>query len=88
MRWSKKLYSFEILSSTEWNYPTTFSPNLFFDITETIEIKQKAMECYKLEMKSFTHPRSLEGIEYNAKSWGIKVGVKYAEAFRVVRILK
>jgi LmbE family N-acetylglucosaminyl deacetylase len=26
----KKVYSFEVLSSTEWNYPLSFSPNVFF----------------------------------------------------------
>lgn len=84
----KEIYSFEVLSSTEWNYPTTFSPDVFFDITETIDIKRRALKCYKSEMRDFPHPRSSEGIESNAKFWGIKVGVKYAEAFKVVRILK
>ena len=28
----RDIYYFEILSSTEWNYPYDFSPNLYFDI--------------------------------------------------------
>jgi LmbE family N-acetylglucosaminyl deacetylase len=34
----KEIYSFEILSSTEWNYPLSFSPDTFFDISTTITI--------------------------------------------------
>lgn len=84
----KEIYSFEVLSSTEWSYPTTFSPDVFFDISETIALKMKAMSAYKSELRDFPHPRSLEGVELNAKLWGLKIGVKYAEAFKVVRILK
>ena len=40
----KEIYSFEILSSTEWNYPLSFSPNTYFDIGETIDLKIKAMQ--------------------------------------------
>lgn len=84
----KEIYSFEILSSTEWNYPLTFSPNVYFDISETIKIKQKAMSEYKSELRDYPHPRSLEGIKNNAKLWGVKVGLDYAEAFKCVRIIK
>ncbi|MCD4784956.1 MAG: PIG-L family deacetylase [Candidatus Eremiobacteraeota bacterium] len=84
----KELYSFEILSSTEWNYPPSFSPNVFFDISDYMEYKKKAMQIYKFELNDFPHPRSLEGMDISAKSWGLKVGHKYAEAFKTVRILK
>ncbi len=39
----KEIYSFEILSSTEWNYPLSFSPDTYFDIGDTIESKIAAM---------------------------------------------
>lgn len=81
----KQIYSFEVLSSTEWNYPTKFSPNVFFDVSETLEDKIKAMECYKSELCDFPHPRSLEGIRLNAKYQGMRVGLKYAEAFKLIR---
>ncbi|MCK4793151.1 MAG: PIG-L family deacetylase [Desulfobacteraceae bacterium] len=84
----KEIYSFEVLSSTEWSYPTVFSPDVFFDISETIDVKTKAMRAYKSELTNFPHPRSLEGLESNAKTWGMKVGVQYAEAFEVVRVLR
>jgi LmbE family N-acetylglucosaminyl deacetylase len=84
----KEIYSFEVLSSTEWNYPTTFAPDVFFDISDTIDIKIKAMSEYKSELKEFPHPRSLRAIELNAEVWGMRVGLKYAEAFKCVRWIK
>ncbi len=82
----KEIYSFEILSSTEWNYPLSFSPDTFFEIE--INNKQKAMLEYKSELRDFPHPRSIEGIELNAKYNGMRVGKKYVEAFKSVRIIK
>jgi len=84
----KEIYSFEIPSSTEWRYPLNFSPDVFFDISTTIDIKIKALEKYKTELKKYPHSRSLEGVKLIAKNWGIKVGLEYVEAFKVVRILK
>ena len=83
----KKIYSFEVLSSTEWDYPLSFSPNTFFDISETIHSKVKAMKQYPMELREFPYPRSVGGIELNAKSWGMKTGLKYAEAFECVRVV-
>ena len=84
----KEIYSFEILSSTEWSYPLSFLPNVFYDISKSIDIKLKALEEYKSELKEYSHPRSLEGIQLIAKNWGMKVGLNYAEAFKCVRIIK
>lgn len=82
-----KIYSFEVLSSTEWSYPLNFSPDTFFDISETINSKVEAMRQYSSELRKFPHPRSVEGIKLNAKTWGMKIGLKYAEAFECVRAI-
>jgi LmbE family N-acetylglucosaminyl deacetylase len=84
----KEIYSFEILSSTEWNYPLSFSPDTFFDISTTINKKIEAMKEYTSELCFYPHPRSLEGIELNAKYQGMRVGKKYVEAFKSIRILR
>jgi len=84
----KEIYSFEILSSTEWNCPISFSPDVYFDISDTIKDKLKAMDCYKSELRKYPHPRSLEGIKLNAKYWGMRVGKKAVESFKCVRIIK
>jgi len=84
----QEIYSFEILSSTEWNYPLSFSPDIFFDISDTIDLKVEAMKIYDSELCQYPHPRSLEGIELNAKYQGMRVGKKAVEAFRSVRVIK
>jgi LmbE family N-acetylglucosaminyl deacetylase len=83
----KTIYSFEVLSSTEWHYPVDFSPDTFFDISSTMEQKLKALGSYETELRPFPHPRSLEGAELNAKVWGMKTGAGCAEAFKTIRNL-
>jgi len=84
----EEIYSFEVPSSTEWNFPLSFSPNVFFDIAGTIDLKLEAMSKYVSELRDFPHPRSLEAIKLNAKNWGVKVGMNYAEAFSLVRSIR
>lgn len=84
----REIYSFEVLSSTEWGYPTIFSPNVFFDISDTIDLKTKAMSAYKSELKEFPHPRSLKSIRLSAEYWAIRVGLRCVEPFETVRIIK
>ena len=84
----KKILSFEVLSSTEWNYQNqnnVFIPNTYIDISETLNKKLEAMEWYKTEIRDYPHPRSLEGIKILAKKRGLEVGLKYAEAFNLIR---
>ncbi len=85
---TKEIYSFEILSSTEWNYPLSFPPDIFFDISETLDFKIAAMEMYESELCQYPHPRSLDGIKLNAKYHGMRIGKLYAEAFKCVRIIR
>jgi len=81
----KSIYAFEILSSTEWNYPLSFSPNVYFNIEDTLDLKLQAMAEYKSELREYPHPRSLEGIKIKAKQRGMEVGFCYAEAFELIR---
>jgi len=85
---ASEIYSFEILSSTEWNYPLSFSPDVFFDVSDTLELKIEAMRKYKSELCEYPHPRSLEGIRLNAQYNGMRVGKRYVEAFKAIRIIK
>jgi len=83
-----ELYSFEVPSSTEWNFHTSFQPNVFVDISKTLKFKLKAMSVYKTEIKEFPHPRSLQALESIGKRWGSISGFKAAEAFCLVRQLQ
>lgn len=82
----KTILSGEVLSSTEWQYPKTFSPNIFYNINNSIQYKLDAMKIYDSELRDPPHPRSLEGIMNISKQWGISVGTFNVEAFELVRM--
>lgn len=83
------VWSFETLSATEWNYPLSFSPNLFHQVTQAqLNCKIRAMQIYQSELRDYPHPRSIEGIRITAENWGIKNGVQFAEAFQILREIR
>jgi LmbE family N-acetylglucosaminyl deacetylase len=87
----KEIYAFETPSSTEWGFSSTngiFYPNLFEDITDTIDNKLQAMSYYTSELNDFPHPRSLKALEIIAQRWGTVIGKSYAEAFEVIRCIR
>ena len=80
----KTLLFFEVPSSTEWMPATSgpsFTPNWFVNITGTMELKLKAMDCYASEMCDWPHARSIKAIEHLAGWRGASIGVDAAEAF-------
>lgn len=84
----RQIYAFEVASSTEWTFQRLeplFRPNVFIDISATIEDKIRAMEKYEGEVRAFPHPRSLEALRAIARRWGSVAGVEYAEAFELIR---
>ena len=86
----KKIYCFEVPSSTEWQTPMSkdsFMPNTFIDITDNLEKKLKALEFYKSEMKPWPHSRSIKAVEHLTSWRGCSVGFEAAEAFVAVRDL-
>jgi LmbE family N-acetylglucosaminyl deacetylase len=86
----KTIYAYETLSETEWNIPSVenvFIPNVWSDISNYLDIKLQAMNCYQTQIKEFPHPRSLEAIEALAKYRGSNICVKYAESFMLIRSL-
>jgi LmbE family N-acetylglucosaminyl deacetylase len=88
---SSTILTFETLSSTEWQsteqYPG-FSPNYFVDISAHLEIKNRALDCYAGEMRTFPHPRSIDAITHLARLRGATAGVAAAEAFQLVRMVR
>lgn len=82
----KEVYSFEILSSTEWNYPLTFQPDFYIDVTKFMDKKIEAMNKYQSELRGYPHTRSLEGIEINGKYWAMRYGIDgFVEVFKTLR---
>lgn len=83
----KQLFCFETLSSTEWsfgNIKNAFSPNYFYDISDTLEDKCNAMLVYESELREYPHPRSICGLKTNASRWGMVVGKNAVEAFECI----
>jgi len=86
----KRLLSFEVASSTEWQPPGSappFQPNWFVDISFQWPRKREALEAYASEMRPWPHARSIEALEHLARWRGAQVGVEAAEAFCLLRQL-
>jgi LmbE family N-acetylglucosaminyl deacetylase len=87
----KKVLSYAPASSTEWSAPFSgnyFMPNVFYDISETLDLKLEAFSCYQSEMREFPHPRSLEAIRTYATQVGVTVGLRAAEPFMLMRAIE
>jgi len=86
----RRLLSFEVASSTEWQPPGSapaFQPNWFVDITSQWPSKREALAAYASEMRVWPHARSIEALEHLARWRGAQVGVEAAEAFCLLRQL-
>ena len=87
----KCILTFEVPSATEWQSPTfgnPFVPNWFEDISETIELKIKALEAYQSEMREWPHVRSIQAVDHLARWREASIGCEAAEAFMLIRRLK
>jgi LmbE family N-acetylglucosaminyl deacetylase len=87
----KEIYSFEVPSATEWafqQFQPVFHPNVFADISGTLETKIKALQLYESEVQPFPHPRSPQVLRAMAQRWGSIAGLKAAEAFQLVRAIR
>jgi len=83
----REIYSFEVLSSTEWQTDRllSFNPNIFVNIDDELEQKIKALKKYSSELREFPHSRSVEGVEILAEYRGMQSGMLTAEALYLIR---
>lgn len=83
----KTILFFEVVSSTEWRMggAATFMPNYFVNISDFLDKKLDALQCYQSEMRNFPHARSLQALESLARWRGATVGCLAAEAFMLGR---
>jgi len=80
------LYFMEILSSTDWSYlgdTASFSPNVFINIEESIDLKIQALSLYRNVMRPWPHPRSEQIIKGHSMYRGGQSNSFYAEAFQL-----
>ena len=84
----RRFVSFETPSSTEWGTSAgmpPFDPNMFVDVSSTLDDKIRAFSLYESEVREAPHPRSPESLRARAAMWGSVVGCAAAEAFRIIR---
>jgi LmbE family N-acetylglucosaminyl deacetylase len=86
-----EILMFETPSSTEWGFSQlapSFQPNVFVDISRTLERKLQAFACYEAEVCPEPHPRSLIALRERAHYWGSHVNRHAAEAFTCLRQIR
>ncbi|MBQ8549947.1 MAG: PIG-L family deacetylase [Clostridia bacterium] len=84
----KRVLAYETLSETEWNAPhasTAFIPNVYNDISDTLDIKLRAMSFFESQLADFPCPRSTEAIASLAKLRGSTIFANAAESFMLIR---
>ena len=83
----RRIYAFETPSSTEWNYiyQEPFTPNVYVDVTDTLEAKIRGMACYRTESTVYPHPRSPEALRALGQYRGSHAGLRMAEGFILLR---
>ena len=80
----KELLSFQTPGASEWAFKRP-QMNVFVDVTKQMERKARALKFFEEELVGIC---SLDALEARARYYGSIVGVKYAEAFELIRRIK
>lgn len=86
----RRVLSYELSTTARYGLPagsSGFVPNVFVDISQYLDKKMEAMQCYRTELREYPHPRSLEGLRLFARERGLSVGLEAAECFQLIREL-
>lgn len=86
----RKVLMYECISETEFApalAEKVFLPNYFVDITDFLDTKLDIMKIFESELGEHPFPRSLNNIKALAHFRGASVGVKYAEAFQLLKYI-
>jgi LmbE family N-acetylglucosaminyl deacetylase len=84
----KKWLLYETPSSTDQSPPIiegSFMPNYYVNVDNFLDTKLRAYHCYETEKREFPNSRSHEALKILAMKRGVEIGMKYAEAFMVMR---
>lgn len=80
----RRVLAYETLSETHLAPPylaPAFQPNVFVDISATLDLKLSAMRAYASQLQSDNLPRSVTALRSLAGLRGAHIGVEAAEAF-------
>lgn len=86
----QRILCYETLSSTDGSPAPSkapFAPTVFSDITSTLEGKLRILRLYKTERHASPLPRAPESVRALARYRGASVGIRYAEAFMLMKEL-
>lgn len=86
----KQVFMYECISETEFApclHEKVFMPNYFVDITKYFNEKINILKIYKSELGDHPFPRSLKNVEALSVFRGSSVGVEYAEAFQIIKLI-
>lgn len=84
----ESIFAIEIPSASDYGSyknSSNFNPNYYVDISQTWTKKFNALKCYGKEMKKYPNSRSFKGLKILAEYRGTQVGIKKAEAFKILR---
>ena len=86
----KKVLMYECISETEFApalHENVFIPNYFVDVTDFFQRKLEILNIYKSEVAQHPFPRSKENVNALAIFRGAIAGVRYAEAFQLIKYI-
>jgi len=86
----RRVLAMEVASQTDSGPPAVrppFVPDVFVDVSATLERKLEIFSLYATEVDAGAGPRSLSSVRALARHRGAGFGVEYAEAFALVREL-
>ena len=86
----KKVLMYECISETEFAPAIperVFQPNYFVDISDYLDKKNEIIKIYESELGEHPFPRSIRNIEALATFRGATAGVRYAEAFQLIKFI-
>ena len=83
-----RVLAYETLSETNWNaafLTPAFTPNVFIDISDTLQTKLGAFAAFASQVRAFPAERSVEALSALARLRGATVHRAAAEAFVLIR---
>lgn len=83
-----RILAYETVSETNWNAPfltPAFTPNVFIDISDTLNAKLAAFGAFVSQVRAFPAERSVEALSALARLRGATVHRAAAEAFVLIR---
>lgn len=63
-----------------------FKPSMYVDIEQTLDKKIASLRCHKSEYNKFGAENWVEGVRCRCGFRGYEIGVKFAEAFEILRM--